>query len=326
MTPDQKFIEACKICNKQLLLEAISEGVDVNLKDELWGTYFGEMIYHWGSCWDYYYDFEKKETAPRWSEDEILEFATIVVDNGFDLNFVMDDGMEVTDFYWHVAKWGNSFNLLRLFFQKGMDPNHLAGERSMLEELHSDIFAEECCGYPEIAKYLYDVCRFSIAYGALPSNLIRKDYGIWGEDAYNAAINLAPDYFIKLAETSQTSILGADYLLVNYGKYGYPKEFYYESCNFQSRLIQALDPIVSIIGIENLDDATLDECVEQQYDIVLKYLLDKGANPNCNCFTPTYSHIPSSALYTAYKHKDYFDKDVSDRMIEMLLGAGAKVK
>ena len=196
----------------------------------------------------------------------------------------------------------------------------------MLEEIHSDIFAEEFCGYPELAKYLYDVCRFSIAYGALPGNLIRKDYGIWGEDAYNAAINLAPDYFIKLAETSQTSILGADYLLVKYGKYGYPKEFYYESCNFQSRLIQALDPVVSIIGIENLDDATLDECVEQQYDIVLKYLLDKGAKPNCNCFTPTYSHIPSSALYTAYMHKDYFDKDVSNRIIEMLLGAGAKVK
>lgn len=34
MTPEQKFIEACKTCNKQLLLEAISEGVDVNLKDE----------------------------------------------------------------------------------------------------------------------------------------------------------------------------------------------------------------------------------------------------------------------------------------------------
>lgn len=76
------------------------------------------MIYHWGSCWDYYYDFDKKETAPRWSEDEVLEFASIVVDNGFDLNFVQDDGMEVTDFYWHVAKWGQSFNLLRLFFKR----------------------------------------------------------------------------------------------------------------------------------------------------------------------------------------------------------------
>ena len=49
-----KFIEACRTCDTKLLLESIEEGVDVNLQDKPWGSYFGIMIYRWGSCWGYH--------------------------------------------------------------------------------------------------------------------------------------------------------------------------------------------------------------------------------------------------------------------------------
>lgn len=318
MTSEEKFIEACRTCDTKLLLESIEDGVDVNLQDEPWGSYFGIMIYRWGSCWGYY-----DETDFRWSEDQVIEFANIIVDNGFDLNMIIDDG-DIRDFYWQVARWSESPKLLEVLFKRGMNPNHLGGDRSMLDNLHDDIFMERMCDCLKCSRYLYEACRLSIAYGALPGYLIRKDYHPFDEEIYNAAISLNSGFFIKLAETSDISCMRIDYLMVKNGKYGYPKEYYFETAKFQKRLIDALTPIVSIIGICNLDIAIFNECVDQQYDQVLECLLDLVKKSDCNYFSPHYGYVISSALDIANTQKEYYKKEVADRMIKMLLDAGAR--
>lgn len=318
MSPEEKFIEACRICDTILLLESIGDGVDVNLQDEIFGSYFGIMIYRWGSCWGYH-----DESGLRWPENQVIEFANIIVDNGFDMNMIIDDG-DVRDFYWYVARWSESTKLLEVLFKRGMNSNHLDGDRSMLDNLYDDIFMERMCDCLKSSKYLYEACRLSIAYGTLPGYLIRKDYHPFDEKIYNAAISLNSDYFIELAETSDISGMRIDYLMVKNGKYGYPKEYYFETDKFQKRLIDALIPIVSILGICNLDIATFNECVYQQYDQVLEYLLDLGKKSDCNYFSPHYGHVISSALDIANTQKEYYEKEVADRMIKMLLDAGER--
>lgn len=113
--------------------------------------------------------------------------------------------------------------------------------------------------------------------------------------------------------------------MVQYGKYGYAHEFYYDSDTFQKRLLAALMEIVDVIGIENLDNHVLEACVDQQYDRVLDALLSAGANPNVNCFSPSYKYIHSSALYTVQKQGEYYEAGKADKMKASLLSAGAKI-
>ena len=112
-------------------------------------------------------------------------------------------------------------------------------------------------------------------------------------------------------------------MLVYYGRYGFPKEFYFEPEKFQKRLIAALDKIIDVIGIENLDNHVLNECVEQQYDLVLEHLLKRGANPNVNCFTSYYNYVKSSALWTAEKDGEYYAEGIAEKMTAALYAAGA---
>ena len=140
---------------------------------------------------------------------------------------------------------------------------------------------------------------------------------------YDAAVKLDADYFLAKAKDILGKDLKADMMLVFYGRYGFPKEFYFETEKFQKRLIAALDKIIDVKGIENLDNHVLNECVEQQYDLVLEHLLIRGANPNVNCFTSYYNYVKSSALWTAEKDGEYYAEGIAEKMKAALYAAGA---
>lgn len=328
MTPNEKFIESIKTADVILLREAISEGADVNLERYANDTtYFEEMIYEWGCSKSWYDETSNPDYKPAYSEDQLIEFARVLVENGLDVNHCVDDGNDSTDTFWYVAKWGHSLRLMEFLLQKGMNPNGIKryGGLSPLDELESDIFAEECCGYPNYARAIYRSARLAVAYGALPSNLLYQEMSDEEKPWYDAAIKLDADYFKQFSKDELITRIKADKLMTEFGKYGYPHEFYYESISFQKRLVSALSIIIDVIGIENLDNSVLDSCVEQQFDIVLDYLLAAGANPNVNCFTPPYNHIKSSALYTVQKRGDYYEIGKAEKMTQSLISAGAVI-
>lgn len=325
MTANDKFREACKTADIGLLKEAVQEGADVNMLDDVGDmTCFEQMIYMWGSCWNYYQEDFKDNPEPRWTDEHMIEFSKILVENGFNLNQIHRDGNESFSVFWNVAKWGHSLPLLESLFRLGMDANHMDRDFSMLDRLEEDVFADGVCGYLEDAKDLYDAIRLSIAYGALPGVILGRQYEHGRESYYEAAIRLDADYLRECMVKKPGEKIGADRLMAQYGKYGYPKEFYYEPEKYQARLAAALDTIIPVTGIENLDKHVLDECVDQQFDIVLEHLLELGANPNVNCFTPSYSYIRSSALYTVSHEAYLFDPEKARKMKRMLLDAGAR--
>lgn len=324
MTANETLELACETGNIELLKQAIAEGCDVNYVNNQWDeTCFEEMIWYWGSGGGNDADKDYEPDWPQWSEEHMIEFVGIMIDAGLNLNRVSHDGYESFNLFWHVAKWGRSLPLLEYMLQRGMNPNYVDGKWSMVELLEDDIFAEECCGYPDLAAGLYNAGRLAVAYGALPGILLEKQYEVWEEDNYVAAVHLDAEYFLSIAKYTSIDKMKADKLMVRYGKYGYPKEFYFESEKFQHRMINALDKIVDVIGIKNLDNHVLDECVEQQYDLVLEHLLQRGADPNVNCFNEHYSYVKSSALYTLEKRGGYYAEGKAEKMLGALLSAGA---
>ena len=324
MTANETLELACETGNIELLKQAIAEGCDVNYVNNQWDeTCFEKMIWYWGCGGGNEADNDYEPDWPQWSEEHMIEFVGIMIDAGLDLNRISHDGLESFNLFWSVAKWGQSLPLLEYMLQRGMNPNYMDGDCSMLDALDGDIFAEECCGKPNYAAELYNACRLAVAYGALPSILLGKQYEEGEEDYYEAAMRLDGEYFIAKAKDNPGKDLKADKMLVYYGRYGYPKEFYYETEKFQKRLIAALDKIVDVIGIENLDNHVLNECVEQQYDLVLEHLLIRGANPNVNCFTSYYNYVKSSALWTAEKDGEYYAEGIAEKMKAALYAAGA---
>lgn len=306
MTANEQFQKACEEIDIDLLQKAIIEGCDVNYIDNRWDeTCFERMVYKWG-C------------SPQRSVKYMINMVALMIDAGLDLNRVARDEMETTNVFWTVAKWGRSLPFLEYMLQRGMNPNCMDGDYSMLDSLRGDIFAEECCGYLDVASYLYKACRLAEAYGALPGIILDKQYDKAEEGYYEAAMRLDADYFLSKNHIDDLIEIEADKLMVFYAKYGYPKEFYFQSEVFQHRMIGALDKIIDIIGISHLHESVLEECVSQQYYLVLEHLLKLGANPNVNCFTPSYSFVKSSALWTLEKDRLYYEPEIAERMQKAL--------
>ena len=250
MTANEKLAQACKTGDIELLKQAIAEGCNVNYVNNQWDeTCFEEMIWYWGSAAK---DYEPD--GSKWSEGHMIEFVGIMIDAGLDLNRITHDGLESFNVFWSVAKWGRNLPLLEYMLQRGMNPNYMDGNCSMLDALDGDIFAEECCGNQSYAAELYNACRLAVAYGALPGILLGMQYEESEAGYYDAALKLDADYFLAKAKDIPGKDLKADKMLVYYGRYGFPKEFYFKTEKFQKRLIAALDKIIDVIGIENLDN------------------------------------------------------------------------
>lgn len=197
MTANEKLKEACKTGDIELLKQAIAEGCDVNYIDSSWDeTVFENMVWEWGRAWEAQNLEGEYHDEPIWSEEHMIEIVGIMIDAGLNLNRISQDGQESYNLFWHVAKWGHSLPLLEYMLQRGMNPNYMNGDWCMLDELDGDIFAEECCGYPNYASELYNACRLAVAYGALPSILLGKQYEEAEADYYAAAVRLDADFFI----------------------------------------------------------------------------------------------------------------------------------
>lgn len=313
----QKFINACDTFNIELLREAIAEGADLNYRDEFGDSPFDNMVWLADNAYDYTYDPEYNVGI---TGDDLIEFASILIDNGFDLTYTPPADKDEQGTYWNVAKWGGSLKLLEFMLSKGLNPNYISYESgcSALDELEGDVWMEDvACGNPEFAEYLYEAARLSVAYGALPTCHVKKDYKPGEEEWYKAAMNLDTEFFKN--KTAEDLIENyADSMIVCHAKYGFPRESYYEIEKLQSRIIPVLQVIIDKVGVENINKHTLHDCVEHQYVAILEYLLSLGANPDVNCFNEHYRHIKSSAKYTLEKEGHYYQPKARERMKELL--------
>lgn len=311
----QKFINACDTFSINLLREAVAEGADLNYRDEFGESPFEEMV--WAA--DNAYIREEIENADNFTEEDMIEFASILIDNGFDLSYIPPSDKDEPGTFWSVAKWSGSLKLLEFMLSKGLATNYITYEgMSPLSELEGDVWMEEvgCCN-PEFAAYLYEAARLSIAYGALPTFHVKKEYKPGEEEWYKAAMNLDIEFFNN--KTAEELIENhADTLIVCHAKYGFPKESYYDIEKLQSRIIPVLQVIIDKIGVDNINKHTLHDCVEHQYVTILEYLLRLGANPDVNCFNQHYKHIKSSAKYTLEKESHYYQPKARKRMKELL--------
>ena len=171
MTANEKFIESCNKADIELLRAAIAEGADVNLETRPGGsTYFEEMVFDWGSDMRMVIEKNAQEFLPALTEDQLVDFATVLVENGLNLDHCSgaEDG-DPLDTFWYVAKWGRSLKLLDYLLQNGLKPamQKTAFGLSPLEQLQSDLDLEIMCDHKLFAQYLTEVIRLSIAYGAL---------------------------------------------------------------------------------------------------------------------------------------------------------------
>lgn len=312
----QKFIEACDKFSIDMLREAIAEGADLNYRDEYGESPFDEMMLYIDKPFND--ESEGYYTSPC-NEEDLLKFASVLVEGGFNVGCTPRDYSGEIGTFWHVAKWGGSLKLLEYLLGKGLNPNYIMEDGcSTLDELIYDTWVEEvACGRPGYASYLYEAARLSIAYGALPTKLIKEEYKPGEKELYQAAINLDVEYF-KQRTAEELVKSEADRILVNFSKYGSPRESYYEIDKFQYRLISILEVVVDKIGIDRLNSHTLHDCVDNQYVDVLEYLLNRGANPYVNCFVESYWHIKSSAKYTLEKEGHYYQPEARNRMNELL--------
>ena len=313
----QKFIQACEKFSIDMLREAIKEGADLNYRDEFGDSPFDNMVWLADNAYDYTYDPEYNVGI---TGDDLIEFAAILIDNGFDLTYTPPADKDEQGTYWSVAKWGGSLKLLEFMLSKGLNPNYISYESgcSALDELEGDVWMEDvACGNPEFAEYLYEAARLSVAYGALPTCHVKKDYKPGEEEWYKAAMNLDTEFFKnKSAEDLIENY--ADSMIVCHAKYGFPRESYYEIEKLQCRIIPVLQVIIDKVGVENINKHTLHDCVEHQYVSILEYLLSLGANPDVNCFNEHYRHIKSSAKYTLEKEGHYYQPKARERMKELL--------
>lgn len=317
--PNELLKKSFDTMDVELLKEAISLGANVNVKNQHGEPLLPDLVYDWGALYN--------DGDDTFKGKNIFEFTRLLIENGYDLNATWNDVNTVYSLFFDVAKWSHSIEYLEFLFKNGLDPN-IVGENanySQWDEINADIFSEECCECLEEAKYLYDICRFSIAYGAKPFNLIKPTESPEEWRVKEMALKLDTDSLEKL---SSEEIIKYDlsHVCTYYSKFYFGREFYYDNKAFQTRIIKALDVIIDKIGVDNLSTHCLDNLVEDQHDEVLEFLIKKSVNPNQNCFTESYAWVKSSALYEI-EHRGYqYEPAIRDKMKEILISAGAVVK
>jgi hypothetical protein len=232
----QKFIEACDKFSVDMLREAIAEGADLNYRDKYGDSPFDNMVWLADNAYDNTYDPEYNVGI---TGDDLIEFASVLIDNGFDLTYTPPEDKDEQGTFWSVAKWGGSLKLLEFMLSKGLNPNYISYDSrcSALDELEGDVWMEDvACGNPEYAAYLYEAARLAVAYGALSTFHLRKEYEPGDEEWFRAAMNLDVDFF-KSKSAEELIEQQADTMVVCHAKYGYPRESYYEIERLQSRII-----------------------------------------------------------------------------------------
>jgi len=139
---------------------------------------------------------------------------------------------------------------------------------------------------------------------------------------YDAVMSLDAE---KLRILSRDECNRIDIILTFYGRFGYPKLFYYHPDEFQEKLIMALDAVISKLGIDNLSPTLLCDCVANEWPDVVDFLLSKGVDPNINCSSETFKDISSSALDYLGRISFVFKRENYERMKTSLMNANAKI-
>ena len=303
-----------------LLKQAVGMGVDVNQEDEFGDSWFEEIVWHYGSTYnDGEADFEQTKVR-------MMDFSRELVVNGLNLNHYSIDGTEISTTFESIARWSRHPELVEYLLKNGMNPNLIIGEEgcSPYDSLSGDIFGEECCGYYDIACYLYNICRLAVAYGAKPIKLLKPG----GPPEVNAICDLGMKLDpAGIAKLDAKSIIDCklSHECTYYSKFEYGYDFYYNPEKYEERVISALNVIIEKIGIESISDGCLYDCVDGQLVNVLEYLLKKGAEPNINCFKGHFGGFKSSALYLLSRSGKYYDPKKAERMNELLRNAGAEI-
>ena len=219
----------------------------------------------------------------------------------------------------------------KALFDLGMDANTPEWkDKSLIDDIHEDKFAEVCCDSLDGAKWYYEICRFLVSQGgtSIRDRTRRHKDAVPCKEGIDS---IALSYIEKLdAESIIKNEL--DYELIDCSKYCYPKQFYDSKLDMPGRpglkledaIIEGLSKMIGIIGIESISKNSLEACVELLYPRVIKYLLDAGADPNVNCFSPSCFYVKSSALYTTKARAYLLPEGLAERMREMLLAAGAQ--
>ena len=302
-----------------LLKTAIDMGADINACDKWGDSMFENMVYDICS-------FAKDNEYKR-NEEDLFAFTKALLENGLDLNHVSKDGSDTCTTFGTIARWSYNLKYVEFLLQNGMNPNIICeGDiRSPWDVIDDCIFAEECCCDQESAKWMYDVSRLSIAYGAKPMSLLRTAWNPEDSELFEAAMNLDAEKLdaIDAAAITRNKL---SHFCTYYSRFIQGHDFYFNPGLYQERLVNALEVIVTKIGIADLDFRCLCDCVEGQLVKTLEYLLGKGADPNVNCFSPYYSWVKSSALYELENRGAYYDQNIADAMRRLLLNAGARIR
>ena len=315
-TEERKMLEqAFDNFDVSLLQKCLDLGYDMNAVDDYGDSFLSEAISCYGDE-----DWENTQIPVK----QVISFLDFALKHGLDINHTYDDDGEIIGDAFDIIKYCYNDEIVEFLIQNGLNLNYMMKKDwSFYDEISVTVFLDERGS--EAAKFVYYRERLITYYGAKPAYLLENNDSEEEKKLFDTVLSLDTE---KISSLSKEDIIEneLDSVLINRGQFYYPKEWYKNPLEYQKKLIAAFDVLVAKIGIENLSNDILFQCVYQQLPDLLEHLLEMGANPNVNAFNESYAWVKSSAMYELMKEGSYFSKDLFERFKTALLSHGAIVQ
>lgn len=312
-TKEQEMLsEAFEKFDISLLQKCLDAGYDINVADEYYDTYFSEAIFCYGSE-----NFENTQIPVK----QVISFLDFALKHGLDINHKFDDCGELIGEAFDIIKYCFNDEVTEFLIQHGLDLNYMVtSTMSFYDYISAHVFWDER-GSDE-AKFVYYRERLITYYGSKPSYLLENKDTEEQKKLYDIILSFNLN---KISQLTKEEIIKneLDYILVLRGQFYYSDLWYKNSLEYQKKLITVFDVLFQKITIKDISKHILYECIYQQLPELLEYLLEKGANPNVNCFSESYSWVKSSAMYELFEEGNYFTKELYDRFLNDLEKYGA---
>lgn len=295
-----------------LLQECIDAGYDMNKPDEYNDTYFSEALYCYGD------DDSDNTNIPV---KQVISFLDFAIKHGLYLDYTFDDCGEIYGDPFKIVKYCYNDEIVEFLLQHGMNINYMVYNGcSFYDDVSHHVFFDERGS--NAAKFVYYRERLITYYGAKPAYLLHNEDS--DEEKRLFDIILSFDLEKISALTSEEIIDNKlDSILIDRGRFYYSEEWYKEPEKYQKKLIEVFTVLLKKNNISQISDDILHECIYQQLPDLLEFLLDKGANPNVNCFNDSYKWVKSSAMYELLLEGSYFTEELYNRFMAALLKHGA---
>ena len=295
-----------------LLQKCLDAGYDMNAVDDFGDSYLSEALFSYGAE-----EWAKTDVPVK----QVISFIDFALKQGLNINHTYDDCGEIIGDAFVFIKYCDNNKVVEFLLQNGLNINYkVYSDVAFYDSISSDIFAQECANGD--GKFMYERTRLITYYGAKPSYLLENKDTKDENKLYDIILSLDLE---KISSLSANEIIEKklDSVMIIRGQFVYPKEWYKDSKSYQKKMISVFEVLLEKINIDQISNDILYECVYQQLPDLLEFLLEKGANPNVNCFNKAYAYVKSSAMYELRKRGCYFTEELYERFMNALLSHGA---